>query len=309
MIRTQALRTFVTVADCGNIRDAAAILGRTISAISMTLRQLEEQIGAPLFESDRKNSLSRLGEEVRSLSRNLLREHDRTVERISALAKGQAGILRIAAVPSVAAHLLPPVLTAMLAEHPDIRIELTDTDSASIQTLLEKREVEIGIGGAPPAGAGLAFTALFRDPFRLVCRRDHPLAGEKRPLTPDRIKGLRLIRNSSTSGVSWLAEIEPAGGGLAGGGLAGGGSVRARNVISLLALVRAGAGVTILPALATLSISPDLCALPLAEATEPRIVGFLQRQDASPSPVCAGFRRRFEDHMRSDYRDLLSFDP
>ena len=50
MIRTEALRVFVTVAECGNLKDATDRLFRTQSALSMTLKQLEDQLGAPLFE-------------------------------------------------------------------------------------------------------------------------------------------------------------------------------------------------------------------------------------------------------------------
>jgi len=288
MIRTQALRVFVTVADCGNIRDAAEILGRTASAISMTLKQLESHLGAPLFETDRKHTLTMLGHEVRKLAQDLLREHDRTTERIDAIAAGREGALRIAAVPSVAAQLLPEILTAMLADHSGIRIELFDTDSVSVHMLVETGEVELGIGGKPHPGAGLQFIALFNDPFRLVCRRDHPLACLTAPLTRDDLHGHRLISNKSTAGSTELSR----------GGRDGASTLSARNVISLLALVRAGAGATILPALATLSIDDDLCSQALDDSTAPRTVGFIMRQNGSPSPICAAFQNRFLDLVR-----------
>src|SRR6056297_1748961 len=60
MIGITALRTFVHVAECGTIRDAAERLFRTPSAVSMTLTQLERDLGAPLFQSDRKNRLTAL---------------------------------------------------------------------------------------------------------------------------------------------------------------------------------------------------------------------------------------------------------
>ena len=53
------LRVFEAVAKSGSLKDAAAQLGRTISAVSMTLKQLEAEVGAKLFEADRKK---RLGE-------------------------------------------------------------------------------------------------------------------------------------------------------------------------------------------------------------------------------------------------------
>ena len=289
MIRTQTLRVFVTVASCGNIRDAAKALRRTDSAISMTLKQLESDLDAPLFETDRKHTLTPLGVEVNKLAQDLLREHDRTIERIIALAEGREGVLRIAAVPSVAAQLLPPVLSAMLVDHPGVQIELLDTDSASVHMLVETGVVELGIGGMPAAGAGLSFIALFNDPFRLVCRKDHPLARLARPLTRDDIRGHRLISNKSTAGYSGFDPDGPE----------RVSALSARNVISLLALVRAGAGATILPALATRSIDEDLCALELHDHLALRTVGFILRRGGISSPICAAFQDRLVSLIRT----------
>lgn len=294
MIRTQALRVFVTVAECGNIRDAAQTLGRTVSAISMTLKQLEEHLGAPLFETDRKHTLTALGQEVRKLAQDMLRAHDHTTERIAAIASGREGSLRIAAVPSVAAQLLPPLLTAMLSESGRIRIELIDTDSATVHRLVETGEVELGIGGRPAPGAGLQFVPLFNDPFRLVCRKDHPLARATAPLRRVDLRGHRLISNKSTAGLAAFFEDEGQ----------GASTLSARNVISLLALVRAGAGATILPALATRAIGDDLCALPLKNPAALRTVGFILRQ-SSPSPICLVFQDRFLDQLRAADLALL----
>ncbi|MCC5965108.1 MAG: LysR family transcriptional regulator [Natronohydrobacter sp.] len=282
MIRTQALRVFVTVADCGTLRDAAKTLGRTDSAISMTLKQLESDLGAPLFETDRKHTLTPLGIEVNKLAQDLLREYDRSIERIIALAEGREGVLRIAAVPSVAAQLLPPVLSAMLADHPGVRIELLDTDSASVHTLVETGVVELGIGGKPEAKAGLIFVSLFNDPFRLVCRKDHPLTRLARPLTRQDLQEHRLISNKSTTGYSGFGAEAPD----------RVSAISARNVISLLALVRAGAGATILPALATRSIDEELCALELHDPMALRTVGFVLRRGGISSPICAAFQDR-----------------
>ncbi|MCC5984057.1 MAG: LysR family transcriptional regulator [Rhodobacteraceae bacterium] len=289
MIRTQTLRVFVTVADCGNIRDAAQTLGRTPSAVSMTLKQLEAQLGAPLFETDRKHTLTALGEEVRTLARDLLREHAHTIERITAMAAGREGALRIAAVPSVAAELLPPILTAMLAEHAGIRIELIDTDSAIVQMLVETGEVELGIAGRPDTRAELTFLPLFNDPFRLVCRKDHPLAQRSAPLTQADLRGHRMISNKSAAVLSGMDET----------GSESESTLSARNVISLLALVRAGAGATILPALATRAIDGALCSVALDDSTGMRTVGFILRRHGSPSPICTAFQNRLLDMLRA----------
>ena len=63
-IKLEMLRVFRTVAEQGTLTGASAVFGRTPSAVSMMLKQLEDHIGAPLFETDRKNRLTPLGQLV-----------------------------------------------------------------------------------------------------------------------------------------------------------------------------------------------------------------------------------------------------
>lgn len=64
-IKIEMLRCFCAVADHGSLADAAEVLGRTPSAVSMMLRQFEDHIGSPLFEGGRKARLTPLGELIR----------------------------------------------------------------------------------------------------------------------------------------------------------------------------------------------------------------------------------------------------
>jgi len=279
MIGITSLRAFVHVADCGNIRDAAARLFRTPSAISMTLKQLEQDLGAPLFETDRKSRLTTLGEEVLGIAAEMLREHDRALERIDAVATGRQGRLQLASVPSVASELLPRLLADFLDARPGLTVELIDTDSRAVQALVADGTVELGIAGPPEASSALSFKPLFRDPFRLVCRSDHPLARCTVPLSWSDLAGARIIGNDPANAIA--AEECRA--------LVGASMLKARSVISLLSLVRAGAGVTLLPRLATVSLEADLVALPFADPMAVREVGVIMRDGRSPSPVCHAF--------------------
>jgi DNA-binding transcriptional LysR family regulator len=279
MIGTTSLRAFVHVAECGNIRDAAARLYRTPSAVSMTLKQFERDLGAPLFETDRKNKLTALGEAILSIAGPMLHDHDRAIERIVAVATGRQGRLYLASVPSVAAELLPDVLATFLGSRPGAIIELADTDSRSVHALVADGTAELGIAGVASPASGLSFTPLFRDPFRVVCRRDHLLALRSGPVGWNDLSGERIIGNNAAEAIAsgdYRALLAAS-------------ALKARNVISLLALVRAGAGVTLLPRLATVSLGPDLVALPLADPMAEREVGIVLRQNHNPSPICAAF--------------------
>lgn len=288
MIGITSLRVFVHVAECGNIRDAATRLYRTPSAVSMTLKQLEQDLGTPLFETDRKSRLTSLGAKVRDIASEMLREHDRALERIEAAATGRQGRLQLASVPSVAAELLPRLLTVFLDARPGLTIELIDTDSLAVQSLVADGTVELGIAGPPEASLGLSFAPLFRDPFRLVCRSDHPLAGHSDPLSWSDLDGARIIGNDPANAIA-AEECRR---------LVAASALKARSVISLLSLVRAGAGVTLLPRLATVSLEADLVALPFADPMAVREVGVIMRDGRSPSPVCHAFL----DCLSASYR-------
>lgn len=281
MIRTEALRVFVTVAASGNIRDAADQLCRTQSAISMSLKQLETHLGAPLFESDRKHSLTDLGRFVQSVAVVLLRDHDTATGLIEGYAKGDSGQLRIASVPSVAALLLPEVLRDFLAARPKAEVDLVDTDSADVRHLVETGQADLGLASAP-AQDGLIDTPLFEDDLKLVCRSDSALAQTARPLLWADIEGVPIILNETSRGIQ-AADFMA---------LAATARLRVRNVTSLLAMVQAGVGVTLLPGLATRSLPVPLVALPLADPTCRRTVGVLHRAGRVQSPLALAFQQQ-----------------
>ena len=293
MLRLEALRAFVEVADHGNIKDASDKLYRTPSALSMTLKQIEERLGCPLFETDRKSSVTEMGRFLYDQSVVLLRDYDRAMERIEAQAKARSGRLRIASVPSVATVLLPGFLQGFLAPRPDLDIELVDTDSTDVRLLVETGEVDLGIAGLAPDLPGLACEPIFRDPFRLVCRSDNPLASRASLDWPD-LQGAPMILNEAARGLQ-AAGFQT---------LAQEARLSVRNVASLVAMVQAGMGVTLLPALATVSLPAALTARPLQDPACLRTVGLYWREGKVPSPVMRVFRESFANAARAEARRI-----
>ncbi len=283
MIRTEALRVFVTVAECGNIRDAADRLFRTQSAISMTLKQVEDHLGAPLFESDRKHSLTDLGSFVLGVAKVLLRDHDTALELINEYASGASGRLRIASVPSVAALLIPDMLAGFLRDRPTAEIDLVDTDSADVRRLVATGQADLGIASAAPAEGGLLSVPIFEDNMQLVCQAASPLAQHPGPLDWRDLEAAPLILNETTRAIE-APEFQA---------LAAKTKLRVRNVTSLLAMVRAGVGVTLLPGLATVGLPQTLVARPLSDQSCRRQVCLLRREGRVQSPLAAVFQRHF----------------
>ena len=291
-LKVSGLRAFLTVAEAGNIKDAAEKLFRTSSAVSMTLTELERDIGGALFEKDRKSRLTPLGEYVREVATVMLRDHDHALELIRNHAQGRSGRLRLATVPSVASRLLAPVLRKFAADYADVRVELIDTDSFSVLERVRDGEADLGICGTPPAKEPLSFEPWFADSFRLVCLADDPLTGLSRAIRFADITGREVIINESSSIIHHPDYARHA----------AGSRYLIRNMTSLLAMVQAGTGITILPALACATLPGNLTSLNFEEGALKRVVGLSTRLNVLPNPVC----QIFLTLLRSESRSLLN---
>lgn len=287
MIKLEMLRTLTVVAETGNIRDAAARLMRTPSAISMTLTQLERQLGGPLFESDRKNNLTDLGRFVEQAALVLIRDHDRTLDLIAAYAQDRAGSLRLATVPSVAIHLLPALLKGFMSDRPNVNVDLVDTDTAQVGRLVESGQADLGLSGAPRQGALLSFQPLFRDPFKLVCGVSSGLAKLRRPVSWNDIAGSELIVNEASRVITAPEYIA----------LASRARLTMRNMASLLAMVEMGMGITLLPSLACANLRDGIKALDLADGESWRVVGTVHRPGVTMSPLARAFHNHLAAHV------------
>lgn len=173
-IKLEMLRVFRTVAEKGTLAKAADDLGRTPSAISMMLAQLEDHIGAPLFETDRKSRLTNLGELVLEESRRATDVFAKSTEAIRRHAVSTAGIVRIAAVPSATVSLLPAVINLFRQTYPDVRIEISDVDSSAVRRRVQRDEADIGIVSERP-GSMSEGELITCDDLGIVCAEGGPV--------------------------------------------------------------------------------------------------------------------------------------
>ncbi|MBC6416493.1 MAG: LysR family transcriptional regulator [Rhodospirillales bacterium] len=294
MIKLELLRVFVTVAELGSIKDAAAQLCRTASAVSMALKRLEEEAGGALFEADRKHSLTALGAFVLETGRVQVASYDRAIGRIHAFAQNRLGRLTLAAVPSVAATLVPSLLLRFLEDRSGVEIELFDTDSQSMKLSVQAGRTDLGIAGRPPPDRLICFEPLFRDRFKILCSTSCRLALLDRPVRWSDLEGETVIRNGAAESIQ-VPEYRA---------LSDRATITVRNVTSLFALAKAGFGVTLLPALTATGLPAGLAALDLADPAVARTVGLLRRRGGSLSPVAAAFRTFLLDEIRAHAADF-----
>lgn len=236
-IKIEMLRAFVAVAQAGTLAEAAERMGRTQSAVSMTLKQLEDHLGRRLFEGERKNRLSPLGEQVLALARVQLRQFDDTLDNIKMAADAPLGVLRIVAVPSVAALVFPQVAADVSARYPGMRLDLRDSDSHQVIEELSQGQADIGLASGRQAVKGVLAQPLFEDRFGLVCAQTHVLAQQQAAPSIAQVMAAGFLRNPLCDLVSTAEFCEAM----------QGADVMVHNTQSLTAMMRGGAWVTVLP--------------------------------------------------------------
>ncbi len=261
------LRCFSTVAQTGNLADAAIRMGRTQSALSMTLKQLEEHLGQRLFENERKNRLTPLGQEVFRLAQQQLRQFDGTIDAIQTAANAPQGLLRVASIPSASGLALPDAIKEVTECHSSLRVELRDMDTGMVIDALLQDHADIGIVSGVPTLNGIACSPLFDDTFGLICGVSHHLASWPTPPTMEQVFNASFIRNNLCELIE-APEVKAA---------MTAARVTVHNTHSLLAMVRAGEWVTILPESVARIFPENLAFRPIAGLNDIRRVSLLTR--------------------------------
>lgn len=275
-LKIAQLRYFLLVAGLKSFHAAARQAYRTQPAVSLAVRELEQKLGQSLIEKGGgRVELTPFGEHCLPLFRGLVEHHDRIAREATLLARHEIGHVSIATVPSVASRLLPGPLGRFVAEHPNVEISIQDGTAESVQQLLAQGQVDFGISSMWIADEQIEFAPLLNDQMGVVCRRDHPLVQREGALHWTQLQGLPMIRN----GTSRLLEGTDA------ECLLKHSRLFVSNMISLIAMLEEGVGISTLPCLAFAPENEKLTFLPLADPKVERQIGMLTRQGRSLSPA------------------------
>jgi LysR family transcriptional regulator, carnitine catabolism transcriptional activator len=175
----QQLSAFLRLARTGSFSGAARQLGVSQPALSRTVQQLEEVIGQRLFDrTTRSVALTPTGQELLPIAERLVAEFDSSFGELARFVAGRRGRVAVAALPSIAAVLLPPAIACYREDHPDVEVAIMDGLSGSVLDAVAEGRADIGLTIKPSPRATLGYRPLMSDEFGLVCRPDDALAGE-----------------------------------------------------------------------------------------------------------------------------------
>ena len=177
------LKAFLLVHQLGNFTRAAERMHITQAGLSVMMRELEGQFGSRLFDrTTRTVSLTAAGEKLLPAAQAALDQLEQAAAEIGDIGKRSRQTLRMAATPLVSSSLLPAVFGAFSRLHPEVNLQLQDADLGRVQALVESGEVDFGLGFFFKAARGIERTRLCSFPLMLVTPRRSGKPRERQPV-------------------------------------------------------------------------------------------------------------------------------
>ena len=258
------LQYFTVLAEELHFSRAAQRLHISQPPLSVAIKQLEEQLGAQLFErSSKEVRLTPAGTHLLEQARDILERARRAALDTRAVAHGMAGCLRLGFVGSSMYRGLPEALAQLQLQHPQVRVDLHELNSAEQVGALLQGKLDLGLMHTMAAPTGLRTQTLLREPFMACLPTGHALAQRARIAVAD-LASERLILFAATVSPEYFRSIRTL---CQRAGFDPELRHEVRHWLSVLSLVSAGQGVSIVPACLQRVGMPGLVFRPLRQNT------------------------------------------
>lgn len=285
-IRTSALtfkqlRAFVAVYQLRGLSTAAAHLCVTQSAVSVLIRQMEQDLGVRLFDrTTRSLKPTAAADEAMEVAQRILRDIDSLGAGLSSLSGLRQGRVTVVCTPALARILLPQALNRFVQAHPGIHVDVDDCAPDQFFARLLGEHADFGLGTPDRAGDGFQMQRLMGDRLSVICRADHRMANQA-AVRWSELDGLPIIAVRPGYGVRSLIDQSAARAGI---------YLNVAHEVSLLStalwMTASGMGPTVMPAAyAHYGQDPLLVAKPLIAPKVSRDIYVLVKTGRSLSPA------------------------
>ena len=174
------IRYFVAVAENLNFRKASRQLHVSQPSLSVQIKQLEDEVGVPLFQRTmRRVEITRAGEVFLITAQEVLSMLERSSSAARRAQQGEAGTIRIGFVPTASFAILPRLLEEIRKQLPLVLVELKEWPEAAQIRELQSGTLDIGIGHLEELSDRLESMLLLRERFVLVLPKNHPAARKR----------------------------------------------------------------------------------------------------------------------------------
>lgn len=288
------LQAVLAVAEQRSFVAAAALLRLSQPALTRMIQRVEDVLGVALFErSTRRVALTGAGREFVAVAERVLNDLRIAGRSLRELAEEQRGQVILACIMSVAAGPLPPLLAQWRATRPGVELHLREGVHGDVLEAVRSGVADLGITYLESLPEGLAAEPLGEAVFRAVLPRGHPLAA---------LPSIPLAALAEEPLISFPAEARTRrllDGAAAAAGVALRHAATVTQFATMLALVRAGVGVAIVPAGAVAGEA----GVEMRELAPPglrRAIGIVTLAERELAPAAAGLRGLLRGLMQKE---------
>ena len=190
-MRIEQLQAFIAITETGNFGQAAKRCGVTQSTISRQIQALELSLGLPLFHRSTQAKLTLGGEKLLPHAQKICQEWHKASVECADLIAGKQPELCVAAIHSVCAHYLPPILQQFCSDYPDVQLRVTALGSDRALKVLRDGLIDVAIvmnNRFLTASAEMEVAVLYEEQIDVLMAANHPLS------RLNRIPPLELIK-------------------------------------------------------------------------------------------------------------------
>jgi DNA-binding transcriptional LysR family regulator len=195
-MRIEQLQAFLAVAETGSFQKAAQICSITQSTVSRQIQSLEAELDASLFHRTSQAKLTQAGECFLPRARKICHEWKNATQELSDLLAGKQPELCVAAIHSVCAHYLPPVLQQFYRQYPEVQLRVTALGSDRALKVLKDGLVDVAIvmnNRFLTTSPEMAVEVLYNEPIEVLMAADHPLAQYERAPWEEIVKYRQVV--------------------------------------------------------------------------------------------------------------------
>lgn len=185
-MRIEQLQAFISITETGNFGQAAKKCGVTQSTISRQIQSLEQDLGLPLFHRSTQAKLTLGGEKLLPRAQKICQEWHKATKECADLIAGKQPELCVAAIHSVCAHYLPPILQQFCTDYPEVQLRVTALGSDRALKVLRDGLIDLAIvmnNRFLTTSAEIELAVLYEEQIDVLMAANHPLSRlEKIPL-------------------------------------------------------------------------------------------------------------------------------
>lgn len=294
-VNLNLLQVFLLVAEHLSFKEAADRISRSQSAVSAQIRQLEEQLGAPLFNRTTRNvSLTPYGQILFRSARQGLNELNLGFRNVLEEINGHHGRVTMACSPTIAGTKLPALLKMFEQEYAGIKVILAELPHVRMVEAIQSGDVDFGLGPIFPGSGDLTFEKVMVDPLTALVPAAFPIA-RKRSVMLSELVDLPILLSVKTSVTRQIFE-----GCMKESGFTLSAKYECTQHQTQIAMVKAGLGIAILPGTVARNVnSRAVRVLKIAHPGVEREVALItvrgQRLSPASSHLAALIKRRIND--------------